>query len=1068
MEFGLLPLALFEKSLLQHQIFKKIKTQKMKSTIKIIITSCLLLTTSYLATAQVGINSDNSNPDASAMLDVSSTDKGLLIPRMDSTSRQGISNPANGLLVFDTDFNSFWYYTNSTWLNLNAALMDADNDTKIQVEESSDEDIIRFDLGGTEFLRLDSGRIEIVNTGNSVFIGEGAGVNGNNNVFIGNEAGYSNTTGIRNIFLGSKTGYSNTTGLGNLFFGHEAGYSNTTGDGNYFSGVYSGYANTIGKSNTFIEAVTGRDNTTGENNTFLGAYSGLDNTTGYNNTFLGAWSGLVNTTGIGNTFLGVYSGEDITTGIGNTFVGISAGRHNSTGEYNVYLGAGAGFSASGSQNVFIGYSAGYDEDGDNKLYIDNSDNSSPLIYGDFDADSLQINGTLNISGNYAFPTTDGSGNQVLATDGNGTLSWLEFYDDQAIDVFSLNGNNLEISIEDDGLSNLTADLSSIRPFTLADTDGDTKIQVEESSNEDIIRFDLGGTEFFRLDNGRIETVNTGGSIFIGEGAGANDDLLDNQNVFLGYQTGYNNDEGVGNIFTGYQTGYNNTTGANNTFLGYQAGYANTTGLNNLMFGTLTGYNNDAGSYNLFMGVHAGYGNTSGNHNIGIGFQSGFTNSTGEKNVFLGYQAGYSETGSNKLYIDNSNSSSPLLYGEFDNDLLRINGKLSITGEGSTTEFITIDKGRIATLNTGNSVFIGENAGLNDDYSENVNVFVGYKAGENNTLGDRNTFIGAETGQYNTTGTYNTFVGFKAGNRLETGFDNAFYGHRTGFFTTTGGGNTFLGFEAGYQNETGDYNVFLGHHAGYYETQSNKLYIENSSTTSPLIYGEFDTDILILNGTSTINGELTVNSSSTVKGLFEATTSTAGENNYILTIENTKNNNSDFNNGLLIEAGHDSYNSGKQSSLIRFQTPNGTSCGRIRQDGGNDISLITSSDRRLKENIKPTHYSIEDILKIEVKDYNFITDPDDLVKTGFIAQQLHTIFPATVSVGDDVKTNPWGVNYAGLTPLLVKGMQDQQQMIDQLNETIQRQQAEINALKAQLQKVNELEAKVEALLKKENQ
>ncbi|MEL6660246.1 MAG: hypothetical protein AAFR36_27520, partial [Bacteroidota bacterium] len=110
---------------------------------KSIITFGLLLATSYLAMAQVAINADGASPDASAILDITSTDQGILIPRMDSLSRQSISDPANGLMVFDTSSNSFWYYTDSTWLNLNAVLSDADNDTKIQIEENPDEDIIR-------------------------------------------------------------------------------------------------------------------------------------------------------------------------------------------------------------------------------------------------------------------------------------------------------------------------------------------------------------------------------------------------------------------------------------------------------------------------------------------------------------------------------------------------------------------------------------------------------------------------------------------------------------------------------------------------------------------------------------------------------------------------------------------------------------------------------------------------------------------------------------------------------------------------------------------------------------
>ncbi|MEM6697958.1 MAG: tail fiber domain-containing protein [Bacteroidota bacterium] len=65
--------------------------------------------------SQVAINENNNNPDPSAMLDVSSTDKGLLIPRMDSTARQNIAAPANGLMVYDISTATFWYYDNNKW-----------------------------------------------------------------------------------------------------------------------------------------------------------------------------------------------------------------------------------------------------------------------------------------------------------------------------------------------------------------------------------------------------------------------------------------------------------------------------------------------------------------------------------------------------------------------------------------------------------------------------------------------------------------------------------------------------------------------------------------------------------------------------------------------------------------------------------------------------------------------------------------------------------------------------------------------------------------------------------------
>ncbi|MCP3907476.1 MAG: hypothetical protein GY712_05600, partial [Oceanicoccus sp.] len=74
-----------------------------------ILTTVLILLSLGLS-AQVGVNTDGSSPDGSAMLDVKSTDKGMLVPRMTSAQRTAISGAATGLLVFDTDNSSFWFY----------------------------------------------------------------------------------------------------------------------------------------------------------------------------------------------------------------------------------------------------------------------------------------------------------------------------------------------------------------------------------------------------------------------------------------------------------------------------------------------------------------------------------------------------------------------------------------------------------------------------------------------------------------------------------------------------------------------------------------------------------------------------------------------------------------------------------------------------------------------------------------------------------------------------------------------------------------------------------------------
>ncbi|MCB0807464.1 MAG: tail fiber protein, partial [Bacteroidales bacterium] len=75
----------------------------------------ILIALSCAVTAQMAVTSDGSDADPSAMLDVKSNDKGILIPRMTAIQRDAVASPATGLLVFVTDDNSFYFYNGSAW-----------------------------------------------------------------------------------------------------------------------------------------------------------------------------------------------------------------------------------------------------------------------------------------------------------------------------------------------------------------------------------------------------------------------------------------------------------------------------------------------------------------------------------------------------------------------------------------------------------------------------------------------------------------------------------------------------------------------------------------------------------------------------------------------------------------------------------------------------------------------------------------------------------------------------------------------------------------------------------------
>ena len=75
------------------------------------------VSSAFSQTVGVGVNTDGSSPDASSILDVKSSDKGILIPRMTAAQRGAIASPATGLMVYQTDATAgFYYYNGTAWV----------------------------------------------------------------------------------------------------------------------------------------------------------------------------------------------------------------------------------------------------------------------------------------------------------------------------------------------------------------------------------------------------------------------------------------------------------------------------------------------------------------------------------------------------------------------------------------------------------------------------------------------------------------------------------------------------------------------------------------------------------------------------------------------------------------------------------------------------------------------------------------------------------------------------------------------------------------------------------------
>ncbi len=145
------------------------------------------------------------------------------------------------------------------------------------------------------------------------------------------------------------------------------------------------------------------------------------------------------------------------------------------------------------------------------------------------------------------------------------------------------------------------------------------------------------------------------------------------NTFVGSQAGQMN-QSMDNTFIGADAGSNNVQGGQNTFVGQASGRENTEGESNTFLGVFAGEKNRLGSRNTFVGRAAGRENIIGGNNVYIGRQAGQMNQ-GSDNIFIGHMAGAQRTTDNgRLFIDNSDTNRPLIWGDFSNDRLVINGR----------------------------------------------------------------------------------------------------------------------------------------------------------------------------------------------------------------------------------------------------------------------------------------------------------------------------------------------------------------------------------------------------------
>ncbi len=216
--------------------------------------------------------------------------------------------------------------------------------------------------------------------------------------------------------------------------------------------------------------------------------------------------------------------------------------------------------------------------------------------------------------------------------------------------------------------------------------------------------------------------------------------LNDDNTYLGHNSGKSVTTGLYNAFLGYESGSSTTIGEKNTFVGYLSGKSNILGNSNVFIGENAGFSNEAGHFNTFLGTYSGYSNkdssfctyvgykagqfsmegyntyvgyesgtngvdgtnrafygygagnnNSGDENTFLGTQAGFNSGTGARNVYVGSGAGKSAIGTGNILLGYNAGSTfagdsalivafdsiPLIYGEFNNKILEFSAKVGI-------------------------------------------------------------------------------------------------------------------------------------------------------------------------------------------------------------------------------------------------------------------------------------------------------------------------------------------------------------------------------------------------------
>ncbi len=569
------------------------------------------------------------------------------------------------------------------------------------------------------------------------------------------------------------------------------------------------------------------------------------------------------------------------------------------------------------------------------------------------------------------------------------------------------------------------------------------------------QYNIGGNRVFS-NAGTNNTVAGSGAGTVNTGA---------NNSFFGFNAGNVNTTAGRNSFFGSLAGSNNT-GAENSFFGYAAGAANTIGIRNSAFGGFAGNANTIGNDNAFFGYFAGLSNTTGSANAFFGTSAGADNTTGATNSFFGRSAGERSTGSDNSFFGTQ--------AGFANTTGLRN---SVFGSLAAGNFI------VSLTASDNSIF-GYHAGFNN--TGGFNTFIGSNVGVANTSGSANSFFGEGAGASNTTENANTFIGTLANGTA--GISNA---TAIGANAQVMASNSLvLGSISGVNGAAADTSVGIGVTSpeqrlsiggGVNIDQNN---VNSGSIANGLSFGHASGEGLASNRNAGANQFGLDFYTLFLKRMSISQNGNVGIGTASPTaILEVRDGSGSSGSGAHVQIGEGAPNADEK--LVQFGNGgcNGGPCvylgeqdaddrmvlraGTFRVKGGNwnpDLDnaiqlgqssnrwssvwavngTIQTSDARLKKRVTNLRYGLSQVMQLRPVTFQWKDGSDSRTHVGLIAQEVETVMPEMIERNSDGNA-PLGMNYNNLIPVLIKAIQEQQDLL-KLNEAqimgLRKQNAEV--------------------------